>query len=288
MATSRLPALILLAAWVLAPGSAIAAEADLPARVRAVFVAKCAGCHGPDLPRPKGKFGYVTDLERLAGTPRLVVPSKPDESRLWQLVEEGKMPAKGSRAGPLTATEKALIHDWIAAGAPSGASPGEEMVALPPSPAEEAPPSPSPEVRPLAWIGRWHILVIHFPIGLLTAAAAAEAWCCRRRWREPWLPVRFCVAVGTAAAVCAATLGWLHAEFGGYGRSAPQLLTPHRWLGTTTAVWSLGVVLLSEWDARRGRRSWAFRVALWIGAALVGATADFGGSLVHGEDFFAW
>jgi hypothetical protein len=32
----------------------------------------------------------------------------------------------------------------------------------------------------------------------------------------------------------------------------------------------LGVALLSEWDARRGKRSWASRIALGIGAALMG------------------
>ena len=49
--TSRPLTLTLLAAWILVPGLAGAAE-DLPGRVRAVFADKCASCHGPDLPRP--------------------------------------------------------------------------------------------------------------------------------------------------------------------------------------------------------------------------------------------
>jgi mono/diheme cytochrome c family protein len=274
---------MLLAAWAVAAGAATAAE-DRPARARQVFADKCAHCHGPDVPRPKKKFGYVTDLERLAGNPKLVVPSKPEESRLWQLVESGKMPPEESPTGPLTAAEKALIHDWIAAGAPAR----EEPTAAPPAPSEESAPPPSPGTHLLGWLGKWHILIIHFPIALLTVAAAAEAWCLWRRLREPWPPVRFCVALGAAAAACAAALGWLHADVGGFGASSPQVLTLHRWLGTTAAAWALGTVLLSEWDARRGQRGWAFRAALWTGAALVGVAAHLGGSLVHGTEFFAW
>jgi hypothetical protein len=140
----------------------------------------------------------------------------------------------------------------------------------------------------LRWLGKWHILVIHFPIALLTAAAAAEAWSAWRRLRTPWPPVRFCVLLGAAGAVAAAALGWLHADVGGAGHAARQLLALHRWLGTAAAALSLGVVALSEWDVRCGKRSWLFRAALWAGAVLVGAAAHLGGSLVHGEDFFAW
>jgi mono/diheme cytochrome c family protein len=290
--TRRLLSLILLAAGTVIPGRAFAAEDQtaLPNRVRAVFAARCASCHGSDLARPKGKFGYVTDLKRLADSPKLVVPSKPDESRLWDLVESGEMPPPESPAPPPTAAEKELIRNWIAAGAPSEAPapPPQQTVASSQTPAEEAPAPPSFSRRLLRWLGRFHILVIHFPIALLMAAAVAEAWrCWRRRWL-PWSAVRFCVLLGAAGAVCAAALGWLHADVGGYGHSSPSLLTLHRWLGTTAAAWSLGVALLSEWDTHRGRRSWAFRAALVIGAALVGVTAHFGGGMVHGEDFFAW
>jgi mono/diheme cytochrome c family protein len=85
---------------------------------RGVFKAKCAGCHGPDLPKPKGRFGYVLDLRRVASNPELVIPGRPSESELWLLVEHDEMPPPDSPRGPLTPAEKAVVRDWIAAGAP--------------------------------------------------------------------------------------------------------------------------------------------------------------------------
>lgn len=287
MTTRRSLALFLLAASAVAPGVATAADpaADLPGRVRAIFVARCAACHGPDLRKPKGKFGYVTDLRRVAENPKLVVPSKPEESRLWELVEGDEMPPEDAKSGALTPAEKETVRAWIAAGAsapdPSAAD------ANPPPPAPSPAPPPPLLTRLLHWLGRLHVVVIHFPIALLLSAALAEAGCLLLRRREPWAPVHAAVVLGAATAVCAAALGWLLAD-AGYGIGSPQLLALHRWIGTTAAAWSVGVAGLSEWDARRGRRGWVFRVTLWLGAAMIGAAAHFGGALVHGEDFFTW
>ena len=54
---------------------------DLATQVRAIFSAKCVECHGATLERPKGKFGYVLDLTRVAANPKMVVPGNPDKSR---------------------------------------------------------------------------------------------------------------------------------------------------------------------------------------------------------------
>src|SRR4029077_5516494 len=74
---------------------------DLGAGARAVFASKCVGCHGPDLSKPKGRFGYVLDLRRVAGNPELVIPFRPDESELWVLIQRGEMPPEDSPSGPL-------------------------------------------------------------------------------------------------------------------------------------------------------------------------------------------
>src|SRR5947208_1172268 len=88
------------------------AERDLGAEVRGVFAAKCAGCHGPDLAKPKGRFGYVLDLRKVASNPEIMIPSRPDESELWVLVSHGEMPPPDSPHGPLSAAEKEIIRAW--------------------------------------------------------------------------------------------------------------------------------------------------------------------------------
>src|SRR5262249_29511912 len=67
-------------------------ERESVAPVQAVFSARCATCHGPDVLKPRGGFGYVLDLRRLAGNPNLIVPSSPEQSELWLLVRNGEMP----------------------------------------------------------------------------------------------------------------------------------------------------------------------------------------------------
>ncbi len=252
-----------------------------------MFAAKCTACHGPNLAKPKGRFGYVTDLARVVANREIVVPSAPEESQLWELVRRGEMPPDDSPAGPLSAEQKETIRAWIAAGAPAEESKTAGSVAPPDDQATLHEPgqlAASYFHLLLSRLGRFHILVIHFPIALLLGAALAEMWLAIQQRRAPSPVVRFCVLLGAASAAVAAALGWLHAG-SGFGAGAPEIMTLHRWLGTTTAVLALGAAALSEWEEHRGVRSWWFRAWLLVTALLVIATGHFGGTLVHGQDF---
>jgi hypothetical protein len=266
-------------------GSAIADQEDLVTETLAIFRAKCAGCHGPDLPKPKGRFGYVLDLPRVRSNREMVVPASPEESELWELVSRGEMPPADSPTGPLSATQKDVIRTWIAAGAPAVPS-AKTGASTTPTPEQDAYAS---RVGVAAYIfrilGPLHIVTVHFPIALLIAAAMGEL--CSIWWGRhlPAPAVRFCVLLGSSAAMASAALGWLHAV-NGYGIGMPHVLELHRWIGTFTGLWSIGTMILCEWDQRRGRRSQWFRGSLFIAAALVAASGHFGGILVHGENFF--
>src|SRR5262249_8889412 len=156
------------------------------AEVRAVFAAKCAACHGPDLAKPKGRFGYVLDLRKVASNPEMVVPSSPDESELWSLVSQGEMPPPESASAPLTDAEKETIRAWIAAGAP------EALSQVPGGPGPAGGPAEAPVGgRTLRWLGKLHLLLIHFPIALLVAAGIGELVSLWRRSRVPSPTVRF-------------------------------------------------------------------------------------------------
>jgi serine/threonine-protein kinase len=105
----------------LAKASASAAsganDADLPAKARAILKNYCHRCHGVRFEVP----GYdVLDRDSLVarrgqGENPYIAPGKPDASELWKrLGEEKDMPPSGARPSD---AERALIRDWIAAGA---------------------------------------------------------------------------------------------------------------------------------------------------------------------------
>jgi uncharacterized membrane protein len=234
--------------------------------VRDVFVAKCAVCHDSDSGKPKGRFGYVLDLRRVAGNPEKVIAFRPIDSELWDLVEHDEMPPKDSPHGALSQEQKEVIREWIATGAPD-ASPLTWSDRL------------------VRWLGKFHLLLLHFPIALVLAAGIGEIWSLWRRNTIPSELVRFCLCLGALAAILTAILGWLHAAAGN-GASSPQLLLVHRWLGTTTAVWLIIVAVCAELDARRGVRSRGVWLLLLSGCLITAITAFFGGRLAHGGDFF--
>src|SRR4051812_45325124 len=90
----------------------------LAGKVRDIFEAKCLDCHGPELPRPKGKFGYVLDLKRMADNPEYVERGNPDKSELYKLVFNDDMPGEDANVPPLTKDEKDIVRQWIELGAP--------------------------------------------------------------------------------------------------------------------------------------------------------------------------
>jgi mono/diheme cytochrome c family protein len=90
---------------------------DPGAHVRGILATKCGQCHGVKVAHPKGKFGFVTDLKRLAADPDYVVPGDPAGSYLWNQIDDGEMPPDEAKAGPLTEEETQAIRDWIKNGA---------------------------------------------------------------------------------------------------------------------------------------------------------------------------
>lgn len=140
------------------------------------------------------------------------------------------------------------------------------------------------------FLGRFHPLAVHMPIGLLLAAALAEALF---MWTHAqWLSgaARFSVLLGAATAAGAASLGWLNAMAANYDGDLAQVLEYHRWLGTGTAALALVLALLSEVYRRRPATIWrvAYRLSLFLTATAVSLTGHFGGTLVYGVNYLKW
>ncbi len=133
----------------------------------------------------------------------------------------------------------------------------------------------------LQWLGRTHVVVVHFPLALLLLAGLVEAWQAVRRKTGPSAFTAGCVLVGTLAAIWAVVAGLVHQRFGEFAGAAAETLSRHLWLGVSAAAF--GLVAL----ACRATRAplWAWRVATIAGAACVGFAGHLGGSLTHGEGY---
>jgi uncharacterized membrane protein len=261
---------------------------DLGSEVRNVFANKCAVCHGPDLAKPKGRFGYVLDLRRVAENPEIVVPGEPDQSELWELVKRDEMPPSDSPQGALTLDQKETIRAWIAAGAQEPSTTSLDSL---PSSQSESTVSAQTDIpaaqRILNWMGKFHLLLLHFPIALVIAAGVGEGWSVWRRNPIPSESARYCLWLGALASLPTAGLGWLYAAAGN-GIGSPELLMAHRWLGTTAALWIVMTAICAERDARRGLRSICVRILLLIAIFIIALTAHLGGLLDRGKDFFTY
>lgn len=133
-------------------------------------------------------------------------------------------------------------------------------------------------------VGKLHPMLVHFPIGLVLAAAGAEIVAIQTR-RPVWRTIAL-VNVRAGAVMGAMTVfaGWALA-------SAPlvepsRLLTWHRWTGVAAAASAIAAALVSiRSRGSSGRSAFVYRAALFGAAALVAIAGHLGGTLVWGTDF---
>lgn len=134
-------------------------------------------------------------------------------------------------------------------------------------------------------IGRFHVVVVHFPIALLVLAGAAVIVSLLRGRGVRSDVLATLLYTGAASAVVAAVLGWLHAA--GYEGPDAALIETHRWWGVGTAAASLlgvGVLLAARRNANSRLRPFVIILVL-LSAVVAGITGHLGGSLIFGSDF---
>ena len=134
-----------------------------------------------------------------------------------------------------------------------------------------------------AWaqfIGRFHPLVVHFPIALILLVPILEVAGLNSRFPYLRASAAFVLGLATLSATVAAILGWCLARSGGYSGT---LLTQHMWGGISLAVvcWMCWIL-----RARTGERGLGliYGVVLAAGVGLVAWTGYRGGQLSLGED----
>jgi uncharacterized membrane protein len=126
------------------------------------------------------------------------------------------------------------------------------------------------------FLGRFHPLVVHLPIGLVLLVAALEFAGLFQRGKHLQAAAGFVLGLAAASALVSVSLGWLLAWSGGY---EGPLVRRHMWGGIALAA---ALVLCS---ALRARTTKLYALALTGCVCLMAWTSDQGGKLTHGEAF---
>lgn len=128
----------------------------------------------------------------------------------------------------------------------------------------------------LTFIGRFHPLVLHLPIGALVVAFLMEVLSRRPKYESLQGGLPLVLLFSAVSAVMAAVMGYLLSLEGGYD---DQLLAWHQWSGVALAVFAT----LLYWTARKESKFY-FPTFLCT-MALLTVAGHFGGSLTHGSDY---
>src|SRR3984957_2258019 len=126
------------------------------------------------------------------------------------------------------------------------------------------------------FIGRFHPLVVHFPIALVLLAALLECVGLFDRGKAIHASAGFILALATVSALAAAFLGWTLGRNGGYEGS---LVTRHMWGGISLAAALVICCAVRAWNTK------LYGVALFATVCLMAWTSDQGGKLTHGAGF---
>ena len=135
--------------------------------------------------------------------------------------------------------------------------------------------------RLVIWLGKLHVVVIHFPIAMIVGAFAVELFGAvmdRPLWRSS---ARIMLVIGAIGAVVAATLGWFAGGF--YLIDQNLILTTHRYLGMVIAIGSSILAwagLRKYHHEKRGDKTFAILLGLLTIGVLV--QGFLGGTFMHG------
>ena len=138
----------------------------------------------------------------------------------------------------------------------------------------------------ILFLGRWHPLLVHLPIGMLVMAFLFALLSRKGSYATlaPAVPVT--LLFGAASAVAASISGYLLSLGGGYDT---RTLSLHQWLGISTALvsvlcWLLYRKPVEEQDILHPLRKLRFAFLAMM-VILLCITGHFGGTLTHGEGY---
>jgi len=127
------------------------------------------------------------------------------------------------------------------------------------------------------FVGRFHPLLVHLPIGVLALVGALEILGRWPRFKTAASTQGLMLGFASVSAVAAALCGWLLSQSGDYD---PQLLRWHKWAGLALSTACLATLLLY-----RTGRSRVYHLSLAVTLAFLVVAGHLGASITHGRDF---
>lgn len=172
----------------------------------------------------------------------------------------------------------AVVLATVGAGLLAGAEPAHPAV----------PPAGAPEsvFRWQPFLGPFHSLILHYPIGFVSIAVAMELY--TRRWRtlEIHRAIRMVIWLSLVTGLLAAGLGIIRAQDGGYDPTAVSL---HRWFGMAVPVVTFLTLIaqgrVPSTGVSTGYRRACYLVLLWLTLGSLVVAGHYGGNLTHGSRY---
>lgn len=133
----------------------------------------------------------------------------------------------------------------------------------------------------LYFLGRFHVVVLHVPLGIIVAIFFVE-WLSRRdKYSHLAAASPFLWAAAAVSAIVTVVLGYMHIAEGGFvGPSAAQ----HRNFGTALALLVTGVAALRLSPYAKSYAPVFFPASILF-VVLASMTGHYGGNLTHGSTF---
>jgi uncharacterized membrane protein len=131
------------------------------------------------------------------------------------------------------------------------------------------------------FLGRFHVLVLHIPIGIVFALLVMEWLVRKEKFRHLEPAAGFLWLAGAASAIATVVLGYMHFAEGGFeGASAYQ----HRNFGTGAAA-IITVIALLRSSSFASNYKPVFLPAAALVFVLIAMVGHYGGNLTHGSSY---
>jgi uncharacterized membrane protein/mono/diheme cytochrome c family protein len=130
------------------------------------------------------------------------------------------------------------------------------------------------------FIGHFHPLVVHLPIGILLMALLLQWLSAKEKYSAFYAPVPFLLLIGMISAILSCISGYLLSISDDYNK---EIVGWHQWMGISVAI----ISILLYCKERKIRFALQLRFLPLLLFVLIMITGHLGGALTHGSDYLS-